>query len=60
VLESKRRDLIKLLIANGWYSKRDSGDHEIFTNGKASEPIPRHREIDEELAKSIIKRRGLK
>jgi len=52
--------LIKLLIANGWYSKRDSGDHEIFTNGKASEPIPRHREIDEELAKSIIKRRGLK
>ena len=55
MLESKRRDLIKLLIANGWYSKRDSGDHEIFTNGKASEPIPRHREIDEELAKSLEK-----
>ena len=40
----KRRDLIKLLNANG----------------KASETIPRHSEIKEQLALSNIRRQGLK
>ena len=56
----KRRDLIKLLERNGWRLKRDGGDHDIYTDGQHMEPIPRHREIDEDLAKAIIKRRGLK
>lgn len=56
----KRRDLIKLLEKNGWYFKRDGGDHEIYTNGKDIEPISRQREIKEAVAKAIIKRRGLK
>ncbi len=56
----KRRDLIKLLEQNGWRFKREGGSHDIYTNGSASEPIPRHREIDEELAKSIIRKYGLK
>ena len=56
----KRRDLIKLLKANGlffiiyWYN------NDIYTNGKASEPIPRHNEIKEQLAVAIIRRLGLK
>ncbi|MCL2080878.1 MAG: toxin-antitoxin system, toxin component, HicA family protein [Oscillospiraceae bacterium] len=40
--------------------ERDKGPHTIYTNGKAFEPIPRHRELKEPLVKAIIKRRGLK
>ncbi len=56
----KRTDLIKLLTKNGWYLKRNGGGHDIYTNGKNNESIPRHQEIKENLARSIIKRRGLK
>lgn len=55
----KRKDLINLLKDNGWYFKRNSGNHDIYTDGKAKMPIPRHNEIDERLAKSIIKKTGL-
>lgn len=56
----KRKDLIKKLTDNGWYFKRDGGNHEIWTNGKSTEPIPRHKEINEQLAKDIIKKHKLK
>ena len=56
----KRKDLIKLLLNNGWTLKRNGNNHDIFSKGNQTEPIPRHREIDEDLVKSIIKRRGLK
>lgn len=56
----KRRDLIKLLKSNGWYFLRSGANHEIYTNGKVMEAIPRHSEIKENLAKAIIKRQGLK
>lgn len=56
----KRRDLIKLLEQNGWYLKRVSGNHDIYTNGKDCEPISRQREIKEAVAQAIIRRRGLK
>ena len=56
----KRKDLIRLLEKNGWYLKRTGGPHDIYTNGKETEPIPRHTEIKENLAKAIIKRKGLK
>ncbi len=56
----KRKDLINLLEKNGWFYKRNGGNHDIYTNGKNSEMIPRHNEIKENLAKAIIKRRNLK
>ncbi len=56
----KRKDFIKLFEKNGWYLKRSGANHDIYTDGKATEPIPRHNEINETLAKVIIKRRGLK
>ena len=56
----KRKDLIKLLEKNDWYLKRNGGNHDIYTNGKEIEPIPRHSEINEKLAKVIIKKLGLK
>ena len=60
VRQMKRRDLIRLLEKNGWWLEREGGNHTIYTNGKANEPISRQTEIDEVLAKKIIKRRGLK
>ena len=56
----KRKDLIKMLENNGWYLKRNGANHDVYTNGKDSEMIPRHTEVKENLAKAIIKRRGLK
>lgn len=56
----KRRDLIKLLEKNGWYLKRNGGNHDIYTNGVDNEPISRQSEIKEDFAKASIKRRGLK
>jgi len=56
----KRKDLIRLLENNGWYLIRNGANHDIYTNGKKAETLPRHREIDETLAKAIIKRQGLK
>lgn len=59
MVTTKRADLIKLLEKNDWYLKRNGGDHDLYTNGKETETIPRHREIKENLARAIIKRRGL-
>lgn len=56
----KRADLIRLLERNGWYLHRSGGGHDIYRKGNCIEPIPRHREIKEPLAKAIIKRWGLK
>ncbi len=56
----KQRDLIKLLTKNGWQFVRSGGNHEVYTNGKDIEVIPRHKEVNEKLAQAIIKRRGLK
>lgn len=56
----KRRDLIKLFERNGWWLLRSGANHDIYTNGEKSEPIPRHSEIKEQLAKAIIRRQGLK
>lgn len=55
----KRRELIKKLERNGWWLMRNGANHDVYTNGEKSEPIPRHSEIKESLAKAIIKRQGL-
>lgn len=56
----KRRELIKQLEKNGWWLLRNGAKHDIYTNGIKNEPIPRHQEIDELLAKAIMKRQKLK
>ncbi|MDR0884121.1 MAG: type II toxin-antitoxin system HicA family toxin [Oscillospiraceae bacterium] len=56
----KRTDLVKLLEKNGWWIRREGGNHTIFTDGINIEPISHTREIPEPVAKKIIKRRGLK
>ncbi len=56
----KRNDLIRLLEENGWTLKRHGGNHDIYAKNGEREPIPRHKEIDEELAKAIVRRRNLR
>lgn len=55
----KHKDLVRRLESKGWYLLKHGSNHDIYTNGKDIEPIPRHKEINEMLAKSIVKRRGL-
>lgn len=59
-MSTKRAEFIRLLERNGWYLKRNGGGHDIYTNGNETETVPRHKEIKENLARAIIKRRGLK
>ena len=56
----KQKDLINLFKRNGWWLVRQGSNHMVFTNGSESETVPRHKELNELLAKAIIKRRGLK
>jgi mRNA interferase HicA len=51
----KKRDLEKQLSKNGWRFSHHGGNHDIWTNGKKHEAVPRHREINEYTAKKIIK-----
>jgi predicted RNA binding protein YcfA (HicA-like mRNA interferase family) len=54
----KRRDLIKLLEDAGCVLVRHGGAHDWYTNHAlhASQPVPRHTEINEYLARSILKK----
>ncbi|MCL2498962.1 MAG: type II toxin-antitoxin system HicA family toxin [Defluviitaleaceae bacterium] len=56
----KRRDWIKILERNGWYFKRDGGNHDIYTDGTNNEPVSRQKEINDQLIRNIMKRRNLK
>ncbi len=53
----KRLDLIKKLKAAGCELLRHGGKHDVYHNPKTglSQPVPRHREINERLAKKIIR-----
>jgi len=54
----KRQDLIRLLEKEGCVLVRHGGNHDWYRNEKTgvSQPVPRHREVDETLAKHIIKK----
>ena len=46
----------KALINLDWYFLRHGNKHDVWTDGERQEAIPRHREINEILAKAIIRR----
>ncbi len=52
----KRRDLIRKLEKAGFEFYRHGGNHDIYRRGEDEEKIPRHREINEALARNIIKK----
>lgn len=53
----KRRDIIKQIEKMGCILIRHGGKHDWYQNPntKVSQPVPRHKEIKEHLAKHIIK-----
>ncbi len=55
----KRRDLIKKLEEAGFIFERHGSNHDIYKRGNEREEVPRHKEINEKLAKAIIRKRGL-
>ncbi len=55
----KRRDLIKKLEEIGFSLERNGSGHDIYKRGKDREVIPRHKEINERLAKAILRKWGL-
>lgn len=56
----KRQILLKLFTKSGWRILREGANHTILTNGEAVEPLPRHKEINEGLAKDLIRKHNLK
>lgn len=54
----KRRDLIRKIEETGAVFIRHGGKHDWYQNPKTkmSQPVPRHTEINEHLAKSILKK----
>lgn len=53
----KQRDLVQILTESGYQLIRSDGDHLIFKKpGARLEQVPKHREINERLAQSIINR----
>lgn len=55
----KQRDLIKKLEAIGFKFERHGGNHDVYVRGKDLEMIPRHKEINEKLAKAILRKWGV-
>jgi len=57
----KRRELIRQLVREGCVLLRSGGRHDIWLNPKTGQkqPVPRHAEIENDLAKHIRKYLGL-
>lgn len=52
----KKRELENALRQIGWTFLRHGKRHDLWTDGEREEAIPRHTEINEKLALSIIMR----
>ena len=55
----KRRELIRNLERAGFRLDRHGGNHDVYKRGCDEEQIPRHKEINELLAKAILKKWGI-
>ena len=55
----KQRELIKRLEKAGFKFLRHGGNHDVYIRGNDIEEVPRHKEINEYLAKSILRKWGL-
>lgn len=57
----KRVDLVRLLTAKGCILQRHGGRHDIYCNplSGCKQPVPRHNEIAESLARHIIRYLGV-
>ncbi len=55
-VEMKRRELEEALRNLGWRFLRHGANHDVWTDGERQEAIPRHTEINEKLARAILRR----
>lgn len=57
----KHRDLVRALEKAGYHLERDRGDHAVYEKpGCRPITLPRHREVNENTAREILKQAGLK
>ena len=54
----KRRELERRLRDAGWWPLRHGGGHDVWTDGERLEYVPRHAEINELLARKILRKAG--
>ena len=59
IIQMKRKELEKRLLAKGFVLCRHGGSHDVYKRGKDEEQLPRHNEINEYLAKAIIRKWNL-
>ena len=52
----KQRELIKKLEELGFQFERHGGRHDVYRRENDIEQIPRHKEINEQLAKAILRK----
>lgn len=52
----KQRELIKRLEAAGFVFERHGSNHDIYARGDDEEQVPRHKDINEVLAKAILRK----
>lgn len=55
----KQRELIKKLVDAGFVFDRHGGSHDVYIRNNVIENVPRHKEINEKLAKAILKKNGI-
>lgn len=55
----KQRELIQRLENGGFVFERHGAGHDIYVRGTQRETVPRHKEINEQLARAILRRNGL-
>ncbi len=55
----QRRELVKILLENGWAS-RGGTNHEHFWKEGKMVMVKRHREIEDQTAKRILRQAGLR
>jgi mRNA interferase HicA len=52
----KRRELEARLRALGWALRRHGGRHDVWGRGDLELAVPRHTEINEQLARALLRR----
>jgi len=57
--DMKQRDLVKKLQSIGFKFERHGGNHDVYRRDEDIEEIPRHKEVNERLARAILRKWGL-
>ena len=55
----KQRELTQRLENGGFVFERHGAGHDIYVRGTQRETVPSHKEINEQLARAILRRNGL-